>query len=96
MPGLDTYNDLDGVAALTAELDLMVGSWNAAAEMAGAVAVPGLIFMPSRHSVQLGSAGLPWHPTMKVYPILPGFDAKALTATISADAIAALRQAGKL
>jgi tetratricopeptide (TPR) repeat protein len=96
MPGLDTYSDLDGVAALTAELDLMVGSWNAAAEMAGAVAIPGLIFMPARHSVQLGSADLPWHPTMKVYPVVPGFDAKALADTMTGDAVALLRNAGKL
>ncbi|HEX7777210.1 MAG TPA: tetratricopeptide repeat protein [Parvibaculum sp.] len=96
MPGLDTYNDLEGVAALTAELDLMVGSWNAAAEMAGAVAIPGLIFMPSRHSVQLGCPNLPWHPTMTVYPVMPGFDAKALTAKMTGDALSLLRNAGKL
>lgn len=86
MPGLDTHGDLDGTAALTAELDFMAGLWNAAAEMAGALGVPGLIYMPAHHPMQLATGTLPWHPTLQVYPVMPGFDHAELLERILGDA----------
>lgn len=74
MPGLDTHNDLDGTAALTAELDCVTGLWNAATEMAGALGVPGVIYMHANHQTQLGSGRLPWHPTLDIISVVPGFD----------------------
>ncbi len=74
MPGLDTHNDLDGTAALTAELDAVTGLWNAATEMAGALGVPGVIYMHANHQAQLGSGRLPWHPSLDIISVVPGFD----------------------
>lgn len=68
MPDLDTHNDLDGTAALTSELDFATGLWNAAAEMTGALGVPGLFYMPAHHPMQIGTGTLPWHPTLQIYP----------------------------
>lgn len=86
MPDLDNHNDLDGSAALTAELDMVAGVWNAASEMAGAVGTPGVIYMPARHAMQLGTGLLPWHPSLRIYSVIPGFDraelAKAMTGDI--------------
>lgn len=83
MPDLDVHNDLDGSAALTAELDMVTGLWNAASEMAGAVGTPGVIYMPAHHNMQLGTGILPWHPSLRTYSVIPGFDraelAKAMT-----------------
>ena len=78
MPDLDTHNDLDGTAALTAELDCVTGLWNAATEMAGALGVPGVIYMHARHQAQLGSGRLPWHPSLDIISVVPGFDHKQL------------------
>jgi tetratricopeptide (TPR) repeat protein len=74
MPDLDTHNDLDGTAALTAELDCVTGLWNAATEMAGALGVPGVIYMHANHQTQLGSGRLPWHPSLDIISVVPGFD----------------------
>lgn len=85
MPGLDTHNDLDGTAALTAELDCAVGLWNAATEMAGALGVPGVIYMPAHHPMQLGTGTLPWHPSLKTHSVMPGFDHADLIRHIESD-----------
>ncbi|MCE9650699.1 MAG: tetratricopeptide repeat protein [Parvibaculum sp.] len=85
MPGLDTHSDLDGTAALTAELDFVTGLWNAATEMAGALGVPGVIYMPAHHSMQLGTGILPWHPSMRTYSVMPGFDRRGLIESIEND-----------
>lgn len=90
MPDLDTHNDLDGTAALTAELDFVVGLWNAATEMAGALGVRGVIYMPARHSMQLGTGILPWHPSLRTYSVLPGFNHDGLVAAICEDTKALL------
>ncbi len=85
MPDLDTHNDLDGTAALTAELDFVLGLWNAATEMAGSLGVPGVIYMPAHHSMQLGTGILPWHPSMRTYSVLPDFDRAGLVSHIAED-----------
>lgn len=94
MPDLDTHNDLDGTAALTAELDLATGLWNAATEMAGALGVRGLIYMPAHHPMQLGTGALPWHRSLRTYSVMPGFDHAELIATMENDARALLRPSG--
>jgi tetratricopeptide (TPR) repeat protein len=90
MPGLDTHSDLDGTAALTAELDGVVGLWNAATEMAGALGIPGVIYMPAHHPMQLGTGILPWHPTLRTYSVMPGFDHEGLVRSIETDTRALL------
>ena len=91
MPGLDTHNDLDGTAALTAELDAVTGLWNAATELAGALGVPGVIYMHANHPMQLGTGTLPWHPTLAIHSVMPGFDHESLTRTILEDIRALLK-----
>jgi len=86
MPGLDTHGDLDGTAALTAELNFATGLWNAAAEMTGALGVPGLFYMPAHHPMQVGTGTLPWQPTLQIYPVMPGFDRAELLGRILSDA----------
>ncbi|MES1990667.1 MAG: tetratricopeptide repeat protein [Pseudomonadota bacterium] len=85
MPGLDCHNDLAGTAALTAELDYVTGLWNAATEMAGALGVRGIIYMPAHHPMQLGLGILPWHPSLRTYSVMPGFDRKDLVESIVND-----------
>jgi len=86
MPGLDTHDDLDGVAALTAELDLTCGLWNAATEMSGALAIPTIAYMPAHHPMQLGTGVMPWHPSYRLISALPGFDQDALARTVMLEA----------
>ena len=86
MPGLDTHADLEGVAALLCELDLTVGAWNAATELAGALGVQGILFAPAGNANQLGTGALPWYPTMTVYPQVPFWDRKALATHIHQEA----------
>ena len=93
MPDLDTHNDLDGTAALTAELDFATGLWNAATEMAGALGVRGVIYMPAHHPMQLGTGILPWHPSLRTYSVMPGFDHAGLVASMENDARALLAPA---
>ena len=85
MPDLDTHNDLAGTAALTAELDCVTGLWNAATEMAGALGIRGFIYMPAHHPMQLGLGALPWHPSLKTYSVMPGFDHNDLVQSIAKD-----------
>ena len=85
MPDLDTHKDLAGTAALTAELDFVVGLWNAATEMAGSLGIPGVIYMPAHHPMQLGTGILPWHPSLRTYSVLPEFDRKGLVSHIAED-----------
>ncbi len=94
MPGLDTHNDLDGTAALTAELDVVTGLWNAATEMAGALGVPGIVYMHAHHPMQLGTGTLPWHPTLRIHSVMPGFDRDALTRAVLEDIRALLQTRG--
>lgn len=94
MPDLDTHNDLDGTAALTAELDLAAGLWNAATEMAGALGVPGVIYMPAHHPMQLGTDTLPWHRSLRVYSVMPGFDHAGLITSMENDARTLLNPLG--
>lgn len=96
MPGLDTMKDLEGTAALTAELDFFVAQWNASSEMAGALGIPGVVYLAANNPVQLGTDRIPWHPCLRPFPIKPGFDPLALAKGMSGEALKQLRAAGKL
>lgn len=96
MPGLDTMNDLEGTAALTAELDFFVAQWNASSEMAGALGIPGVVYLPAGNPVMLGTGLIPWHPCLRPFQIKPGFDPLALAGAMGGEALTQLRAAGKL
>jgi len=60
MPGLDTTDDMDGVAALMASLDLVISADNTAANLAGALGLPVFRFAATRPWTMLGTDHLPW------------------------------------
>ena len=65
-PPLDLKNDLDGAAALTAALDLVISAGTSVAEMAGALGVPVWRIGPAGDWTALGTACRPWYPSMRL------------------------------
>ncbi len=41
--------------------------------------------MPAHHPMQLGLGILPWHPSLRTYSVMPGFDRKDLVESIVND-----------
>ncbi|WP_372400108.1 tetratricopeptide repeat protein [Azospirillum sp. HJ39] len=66
-PPLDLRNDLDGAAALTAALDLVVSAGTSVAEMAGALGVPVWRIGPAGDWTALGTGCRPWYPSMRLF-----------------------------
>ncbi|HYF87377.1 tetratricopeptide repeat protein [Azospirillum sp.] len=71
-PPLDLKNDLDGAAALTAALDLVISAGTSVAEMAGALGVPVWRVGPAGDWTALGTACRPWYPSMRLVCPKPG------------------------
>ncbi|CAO3440014.1 tetratricopeptide repeat protein [Azospirillum endophyticum] len=71
-PPLDLRNDLDGAAALTAALDLVVSAGTSVAEMAGALGVPVWRIGPAEDWTALGTGCRPWYPSMRLFSPRPG------------------------
>lgn len=63
-PDLDQIADLEGTAALMANLDLVISVASSAGEMAAALGVP-VWRLAQRDWTQLGTAVRPWFPTMR-------------------------------
>ena len=61
-PGLDLFNDLDGLAALMAALDLTIGFSNATTNLAGAIGAPLWLITPPAPWTALGASNYPWYP----------------------------------
>ncbi|CAO3427126.1 tetratricopeptide repeat protein [Azospirillum doebereinerae] len=66
-PGLDLLNDLDGAAALTAALDLVISAGTSVAEMAGALGVPVWRIGQPGEWTALGTGCRPWFPSMRLF-----------------------------
>jgi tetratricopeptide (TPR) repeat protein len=64
---IDLMNDLDGAAALTAALDLVITSPTAVASMAGALGVPTWELYPANTWITLGTNHLPWFPHLRLF-----------------------------
>ncbi|WP_394692307.1 tetratricopeptide repeat protein [Hyphobacterium sp.] len=65
---IDLKMDLDGVAALGKALDVIVGPMNATANLTCAVGGEALIATPTAQGwSKLGSDGLPWYPTARLF-----------------------------
>ncbi|SMF91996.1 Flp pilus assembly protein TadD, contains TPR repeats [Azospirillum oryzae] len=71
-PPLDLKNDLDGAAALTAALDLVISAGTSVAEMAGALGVPVWRIGPAGDWTALGTGCRPWYPSMRLFEPRPG------------------------
>ncbi|HYH23392.1 MAG TPA: tetratricopeptide repeat protein, partial [Azospirillum sp.] len=70
-PDLDLKNDLEGVAALIASLDLVVVPATASGELAGALGTP-VWRLGALDWTQLGTAVRPWFPSMRPVQPRPG------------------------
>ncbi|MFP5516215.1 MAG: tetratricopeptide repeat protein [Alphaproteobacteria bacterium] len=66
-PPLDLKNDLDGAAALTAALDLVISAGTSVAEMAGALGLPVWRIGPAGDWTALGTGCRPWYPSMRLF-----------------------------
>jgi tetratricopeptide (TPR) repeat protein len=66
-PGLDLTNDIDGAAALSSAVDLVIGVGNASTNLAAAVGVPVWISAAPFAWPRLGAEGYPWFPKTRVF-----------------------------
>ena len=82
-PGLDLKDDLDGVAALAAALDLTLGFSNASFNLAGAVGAPAWLVAVDRAWTMLGTDRYPWYPQVRCFTAPDGWP-KALEAAAAA------------
>lgn len=64
---LDLKQDLDGAAALTTGLDLVITAGTSVGEMAASLGVPTWRFQPTADWSGLGTAVRPWFPSMRVF-----------------------------
>jgi len=65
--GLDLKNDIDGAAALSAAVDLVISAPTAAAAVAGAVGTEVWFLTAGRTWPQLGTEEFPWYAKTKVF-----------------------------
>ncbi|AUN32065.1 hypothetical protein C0V82_16730 [Niveispirillum cyanobacteriorum] len=66
-PDIDLRDDLDGVAALTAALDLVISAGTAVSELSGALGVPVWRIGGGDEWTRLGTDVRPWYPNMRCY-----------------------------
>ncbi len=85
MPDLDLFNDLDGAAALTSAVDLVVSSPTSVAEMSGALRMPTFGYVMSHHPMQLGTDYMPWFPETRIYSLVEISDQQRMIETVTHD-----------
>ena len=66
-PGIDLKQDLDDVAALAANLDLVVGFANASLNIGAAVGAPTWLISAPIAWTRMGTNHYPWYPQTKVF-----------------------------
>lgn len=71
-PGLDLFNDLEGLAALCVALDRVVATPNATGLLAAACGCPVRLLDVAVSWRRLGADRYPWHPAARCYPAAPG------------------------
>ncbi|MBJ7415112.1 MAG: tetratricopeptide repeat protein [Niveispirillum sp.] len=75
MPGLDLKDDLEGVAALIANLDLVITAPTAVGELAGALGIPVWRIVGGDDWSTLGTGTRPWFSSMRLFLHSSGVDA---------------------
>ncbi len=85
MHDLDLYNDLDGAAALTSCMDVVVTSPTSVAEMAGALHIPTFCYVMTKHPMQLGTDHTPWFPATRLYSMIDARDHQNVVDKITTD-----------
>lgn len=99
--GLDQRNDIDGAAALMANLDLVISAATSVGEIAGALGMPVWRFSLEADWTRHGTRNRPWFPSMRCFSRHPDSPWRNLFAEVHRDlaAIAAdpreLREQGK-
>lgn len=99
--GLDQRNDIDGAAALMANLDLVISAATSVGEIAGALGMPVWRFSLEADWTRHGTRNRPWFPSMRCFSRHPDSPWRNLFAEVHRDlaAIAAdpqeLRDQGK-
>jgi tetratricopeptide (TPR) repeat protein len=88
-PDLDIREDIDGLAALCAALDLTVCVANATGALVGACGLPAVLISPPAAWPRLGTERLPWYPRAHTVAA-PAFDAWGPTMAQAAALVAAL------
>ena len=84
-PDLDLFNDLEGLTALSAALDLGIGCSNASTNLLGAVGTPLHIIAPPASWPALGQKHYPWYAGARIYaPTVYGDWATAVKAAAHA------------
>jgi ADP-heptose:LPS heptosyltransferase len=67
LAGLDLFDDLEGVAAASAALDLAIGPLNASTNLAAAVGCPTWFVALKTDWVLLGTDRAPWYPRSRAF-----------------------------
>jgi len=62
--GLDLMHDLDGAAALTSTMDIVISAGTSVGDMAGALGVPTYMYGAHQHPMCLGTDEFPWYPSV--------------------------------
>lgn len=68
---VDQMNDLVTASQLTGACDLVISASTATAELSAGLGVPTVMFGRRHQRVQLGTDGVPWHPTTRYLPVNP-------------------------
>jgi hypothetical protein len=87
--GLDTFNDIDGVAALAAACDLVLTVSNVTAHIAGALGKPVWQLLPRNRGRMwywfFGHSDSPWYPSMRIFTQHTEGDWAALVSEVASE-----------
>ncbi|MCQ4159988.1 tetratricopeptide repeat-containing glycosyltransferase family protein [Roseomonas sp. GC11] len=88
--GLDTLNDIDGLAAQIAALDLVISIDNSTVHLAGALGVPCWVLLPYSADWRwgTGSATAPWYRSLRLYRQPAPGDWESVLAAVARDLLA--------
>ncbi|MGK2739279.1 tetratricopeptide repeat protein [Tepidicaulis sp. LMO-SS28] len=64
---VDLKDDLDGAAALTSALDLVITPATSVGDMAGALGIRSFTYTSAHHPMMLGTDALPWYPATRIF-----------------------------
>ena len=70
-PAIDQMNDLVSAAYLAGACDMVISAGTATAELSAGLGVPTVLFGLNHSQIQLGTAGVPWHPATRFLPLDP-------------------------
>lgn len=84
LPGLDLRTDLDGIAALSQALDLVVGPATATTNIAAAVGAPTWLMTTPDAWPRLGTDAFPWYPQAQAFTGEQSYDWPKVSAEVGA------------